>query len=713
MGLLALAGSLLSLGAAAQDTLSIEEAVLRRGGQLSPATLRGFQFCPDRNEYSYTKGDTLFIASLKNAKIKEHLLGSTVRSSIGQEAKAEHARFPRYQWESKEQLAVWHKGQKFIISPKGKLLRKEAPLAKGATNVHMNPKGKGYAFNRGEAIYYMDASGLEHVVTADTACGIVNGHAVHRNEFGINDGIFWAPEGNRFAFYRMDESMVREYPLVTIATREAEARPIRYPMAGMTSHQVTVGIYTPGQDGVVWLQTPPPADHYLTNVAFDPEGKYVYVAEVNRAQDTMRLNRYNASNGRFDRQLFIEISDKYVEPMYPVRFVPGRPDLFVWQSQRTGHDHLYLYNRDGEMVSTLTHGDWEVISLEGFDEKGENLYIVSNEYNPIGRDLVRVNMKEGHKTRLTSVNGTNTPVLDVAGKRFASFWSTFDNPGGVYAGSLNGGCTTPLFTAENPLKGYDMPSMELVKIKAADGITDLYGRIFYPKNRKPGEKYPTIVYVYGGPHAQLVHDSWYGRAPYWEPYMAQRGYVVFVLDSRGSANRGFAFEQMIHRHLGTVEMADQMEGVKYLKGLPFVDPERIGVHGWSFGGFMTISLLTRQGDTFKVGVAGGPVIDWKYYEIMYGERYMDTPQENPEGYKTACLNNYVENLKGKRLLLLQGYQDPTVVPQHALSYMKACVDKRMVELDALLYPGHEHNVRGYDRVQLMMKVTDYFDRHLQ
>jgi dipeptidyl-peptidase-4 len=256
-----------------------------------------------------------------------------------------------------------------------------------------------------------------------------------------------------------------------------------------------------------------------------------------------------------------------------------------------------------------------------------------------------------------------------------------------------------------------MPKLQMVTFTAADGKTPLYGRMITPPNMDPAKKYPVIVYVYGGPHAQLVTNRWLGGASLFEYYMAQQGYIMFTVDNRGSDGRGMEFENVIHRQLGQNEMADQMQGVEFLKSQSFVDANRMGVYGWSFGGFMTISLMLNHSDVFKVAVAGGPVCDWKYYEVMYGERYMDTPQDNKEGYDKTSVINKAENLKGK-LLVIHGAQDDVVVMQNSLEFINACIKKGRA-VDYFLYPDHKHNVRGKDRVHLNSKIADYFMTHLK
>lgn len=695
--------------------LTMEQAVLPWNHGLMPRRMAGFAFRPQSDGYSYIDGRDLVVMQVgRQAELLRVPLWR-VNASLRSYGADTVASWYGYQWEGRERVSLWSGVKKFYVAVRRGAVSPGWRLPAGADNVHESPSGERVAYNVGEVVYVEDGSGERRVVTADTAVGIVNGRSVHQNEFGISGGIFWSPDGDKLAFYRMDESMVGEYPLVDVSTRMASLRPFRYPMAGLASHHVTVGVYDAAGNGrVVWLQTGGDPEHYLTNVTFTPDGREVVIAELNRAQNHLQLNRYDASSGERLGTLLEERSDAYVEPQAGPLYVQGGKGSFVWESQRSGHNHLYLYNASGQMQRVLTEGDWDVLGVLGFSDRGDELYIYGNEGAVLERHLVSVSLRDGRRQRLTDVPGYHTAVLDLTGRRFASSWSAGQTPGGFFVKSLGRrGKRIDLLTAENPLKGFAMPEIELVTLKAADGVTDLYGRLIKPLNMVEGQRYPVVVYVYGGPHAQMVDGSWLYGTRYWELLMAQRGYVVFVLDNRGSANRGFAFEQVIHRKLGQAELADQMEGVKYLRSLPFVDSSRMGVHGWSFGGFMSMTMLMKGGDAFKVSVSGGPVIDWKYYEIMYGERYMDRPAENAEGYAWADLKRSVQGLKGKHLLMLHGYQDNVVVPQHTLSFMKACVDAGRTEVDAFFYPGHPHNVRGRDRVHLMNKVTEYFDEYLR
>lgn len=551
---------------------------------------------------------------------------------------------------------------------------------------------------------------------------IVLGESVHRNEFGISGGLFWSPKSSRLAFYRMDQSMVKDYPIVNTKARESETKPIKYPMAGMKSHEVTVGVWDCASQKLVYLNTARDTsvherEMYLTNITWSPDEQYVFIAKVNREQNHMWLEQYDATTGDFVTVLFEETNPRYVEPCEPMYFTP-KGNQFLWLSLRDGYKHLYLYNIDGSLVKQLTKGEYEVEEFIGFDKKGENIFFYANKNNLAGRDAYKVNLKKGTMDCLTnynSIEGTHTVIINDAGTAMVDVFSSVDNPGEAnYVTNINKSTNRKdynIYKASNPLKDYAMPNVELGTIKAADGKTDLYYRLITPPNMKPGEKYPTLVYVYGGPHSQLVTDSWLAGGNLYFMFLAQHGYVVFTVDNRGTDNRGFEFESCTHRHLGEIEMADQMEGVKFLKSLPYVDQDRMGVEGWSFGGFMTITMKLAHPEIFKVGCAGGPVIDWKWYEIMYGERYMDTPQENPEGYESNCLLNKAKNLEG-RLLVIHGAEDNTVVWQHSLEFIERCINN-FKQVDYFVYPHHEHNVLGRERVHLYQKMFQYYEDFLK
>ncbi len=581
----------------------------------------------------------------------------------------------------------------------------------GIDNHEWSEKSRMLAYTKDNNLYIQDSEGKETAVTNETNTGIVSGQSVHRNEFGINKGIFWSPAGNLLAFYRMDETMVTDYPLVDISARTAKLKNIKYPMAGMKSHHVTVGVYNPATQQTVYLKTGTPKEKYLTNIAWSPDEKNIYIAEVNRGQDTCIVRSYDAASGKLQTTLFTEIHPKYVEPENPVLFLKNEPSKFLWQSERDGFNHLYLYDTTGKLLKQITSGKWDVTSVLGFDEKGENLFYVSTEVSPIEKHIYKLNLKTGKREQLSKEEGVHDGMLSASGKFICDRYTSQNNPGKVTITETKSNKSYVWYSAKNPYRNVQLPEITLGKLKANDNVTDLYYRLVKPLNFDPNKKYPVIVYVYGGPHSQMVDNSWMGQVRGWDIYMAEKGYVVFTMDNRGTSNRGIDFENITHRRLGVVETDDQMTGVEYLKSLAYVDADRIGVHGWSYGGFMTLNLMLRHPETFKVGVAGGPVTDWKYYEVMYGERYMDSPQENQEGYKNSSMVERAGDLKG-RLMLIHGDEDPTVVMQQSLQFLHSAI-KKGTHPDFFIYPGHGHNMTGRDRVHLHEHITRYFEDFLK
>ena len=588
---------------------------------------------------------------------------------------------------------------------------------KGTVEKDNTPK----AYVRDYQLFVKDAKG-EHKLTTDGSRNIVYGQSVHRDEFGISGGIYWNPQHTLLAFYRMDQSMVSDYPLVDIPeldwnptageSRVAKFAPEKYPMAGETSHKVTVGVYDVKTGKTVYLKAGDPTDRYFTNIAWDAEGKTIYMFELNRDQNDCRLVSYNAATGDKIAELYRETDAKYVEPQHPIMFLPWDSSKFILQSQKDGYNHIYLFSKDGKELKQITKGKWVVMDILGFNNKKQSIIIASNELSAIQRNLFSVDVNTGKRTLVDdNGKGWHNGSVSESGQYIYDNYQTPTVPRKIAIINTENNKHTAYFTADDPWKGYTVPTYECGTIKAADGVTDLYYRMVKPLNFDEKKKYPTIVYVYGGPHAHNVDARWNWGSRSWETWMAENGYLLFILDNRGSENRGKEFEQATFRHLGDVEMQDQMEGVKFLKSLPYVDANRMGVHGWSFGGFMTTNLMTTYPDVFKVGVAGGPVIDWKWYEVMYGERYMDTPQTNPEGYAGSSLLPKAKNLKGK-LQIIIGLNDPVVVPQHAFSFLKACIGAG-TQPDFFVYPGEPHNMRGHQSTHLHERISQYFFDYLK
>lgn len=634
--------------------------------------------------------------------------------------KIRHLMYASFPYPGKPLVLVSRKNERLLIDFKAKkTVWKQR--AEGETHADWNAKSRAVAFVKGDNLYVTDAQGNTRLLTKDGSHDIVYGQSVHRDEFGIYKGTFWSNDGQKLAFYRMDQSMVTDYPLVNIDTRVATELSTKYPMAGETSHKVTVGVYDLKTGKTVYLKAGDPTDRYFTNIAWSPANKAVYMIELNRDQTDMELVKYDASTGEKLSTLYKEHHDKYVHPVNPITFLPWDADKFILQSEKDGYNHLYLFNTKGEQLKQITSGKWVVLDLIGFTSKPGEVLILSTESSPIQNNIYKVNVETGKRTLLDNGRGchANTygggghryPMLSASGRYAFDSYSEPDVPRCIDIIDIEKEKGYSYFKADNPWTGYNVPEYSCGTIKAADGVTDLYYRMVKPVNFDPNKKYPTVVYVYGGPEVRNVEARWHYASRSWETYMAQKGYLLFILDNRGSSDRGRDFEQATFRHLGVEEMKDQLKGVEYLKSLEYVDTTRMGVHGWSYGGFMTTSLMTTYPDVFKVGVAGGPVIDWKWYEVMYGERYMDTPQANPDGYAETSLINKAKNLKGK-LQIIIGTDDPTVVSQHALSFIKKC-NEVGTQPDFYVYPGEGHNMMGHQSVHLHERITQYFEDYLK
>lgn len=694
------------LTAVGQRELTLEQAVLRQGTDFRPKTLPGFSWIPGKSKYSYVSHDSLVIVNVADLKKTLTITLSEVNEVLKATNLQTLKRMP-FSWFNSKSLSIQTDKSLAIVDVESKTIVSKFSIEESSENHELSPDGKWMSFTLGKNLFITDSLGKSISITNDTIDGMVNGQSVHRNEFGISKGTFWSPTGRYIAYYHMDESMVTQYPLVDISKRVGELVNIRYPMAGMRSHEVSIRVYDTQTGTTIELQTGEPREQYLTNLAWSPDESSLLVAVLNRGQNHLKMNRYSVKDGSFVNTLFEEHDERYVEPLNPPQFVNG--NTFAWQSRRDGWNHIYLYSIDGKLLKQLTHGEWEVTRVNAIDPKSGVIYFTATMESPIERHLYSVKLNDGNVTRLTSGEGTHSCMVSPDFKYFMDFYSSVEIPGRVELYTTKGKMVERLVDAPNPYKEYNVPLPKLLSLTANDGTT-LYARIIKPADFDSTKKYPVVIYVYGGPHSQLVTNSWMGGARLWECYMANKGFIMFTLDNRGTSNRGAQFEQVTHRQLGTVELSDQLIGVNFLKSLLYIDSARIGVHGWSFGGFMTITMMLRASDQFKVGVAGGPVTDWKYYEVMYGERYMDTPDENPDGYRIADLKNYVSNLKGK-LLIIHDDMDKTVVPQHSLTLIHEFI-KKGVQVDFFMYPQHDHNVLGKDRVHLIDKVIQYFNSNL-
>ncbi|MFD1292701.1 DPP IV N-terminal domain-containing protein [Lutibacter holmesii] len=688
------------LGFSQQKELSIEDAVLGYYKGLYPSSLNNLHWVENTNTYVHQIENELIFTDAKTSTVTSKLTLEQLQKTY-----TSLKRFPRIATISSEEITFRTGNQIETYNYKTNEKVRLVTFDQHAENTEYNNQAKAMAYTLDNNLYIGTATNPRIAVTNIEDKNIVSGQAIHRSEFGIVKGTFWSPKGNYLAFYQKDESNVSNYPLVDINTYPASLKNIKYPMAGQGSEKAKIGIYSLQKNKTVYLNIDTSDEHYLTNLSWSPDEKYVLVAEINRGQNHFWYNKYSVKSGELIHTLFEETNDKWTEPEFDAVFLPKSNNNFLWLSERDGFMNIYEYTTEGTLVKQLTNFKWVVTGILGFSANGKEVFITGTGADPRESHTFKINLKSGKYTQLTTTKGTHTTLLSSEGNYLIDSYSSLSIPKNIEIIDTKKMKSTVIYEAKNPLKKYALGTTEFLTLKAADG-TDLYAKITKPENFDASKKYPVLVYVYGGPHAQLVTNSWLGGSSLWMPAFASKeNYIVFTLDNRGSANRGFAFESAIHRNLGDLEIEDQLVGVDYLKSLKYVDANRIAVNGWSYGGFMTTSLMLRNPGVFTTAVAGGPVIDWKYYEVMYGERYMDTPQENPEGYEKTKVANYIKNLDGK-MLIIHGSVDPVVVPQHSMTLLQEAV-KQKVQIDFFTYPMHEHNVRGIDRAHLVEKMLDY------
>lgn len=699
-----------------QQTLTLRDAVLKAGTDLAPERIRGLQWITGTGNYSFVQDSVLMVGSSGKAMDRPLLSLGTLNKALP--ADQQLRSLPALTWIDGNSFRFQHKGRLLRYDLASNALSTIVTLPEEAANEDIEPTSLHVACTIENDLYVVRPDGQSQRVTSDGADGIVNGQSVHRQEYGITKGTFWAPKGERLAFYRMDERMVTTYQLEDISTKPSTFNAIRYPMAGQTSHHVTVGVYDLRDGSTRFLRTDGAADDYLTNIAWSPDGRFIHIVHLDRRTENLRLVRYDATTGEPISTLLTEQDPKYLEPEHAPLFLKARPDQYLWRSERDGWDHLYLYDVRKGLVRQLTKGPWNVKEVLGVDPGGRFVVVegsapetVTDPSGALETHCYRVDLPGGRTTRLTREVGTHHGLLSDNAAFLIDRWSSTTVPGRTeLVSTTKGERIRTLLDAKDPLAAYTVGSIALLQVPITNGDR-ANARLIKPSHFQEGRRYPVLIYVYNGPHVQLVNNSFLGGASHWMLEAAERGYLVWTLDGHGSAGRSKAFEQIVHRRLGQVEVDDQLAGVDYLKSLPFVDPDRIAVHGWSFGGHMTTAMLTRHPGVFKVGVAGGPVMDWSLYEVMYTERYMDTPTENPEGYKATALPPLADKLQDD-LLLITGGADDVVLPQHSLSFIQACVAKG-VAVDFFDYPGHGHNVRGKDRLHLMEKVLRYIDQRIQ
>ena len=692
-------GSIVAFGQL--KTLSLDDAVMQQNRLFRADKLSYFAWIPSTTKYTYLTdaGKKILTSSTANEKALELISLEELNKALSSNLKT----FFSLAWKDANTFIISNETTYYEYNIVTKSGKKTFELPQKSDNAIFNFSNSKIAFTDKNNLFVVDNNNEKIAITQETNENIVSGQFIARNEFGTKKGIFWSPKDNFLAFYQKDQTEVADYPLLDITETPGKLDNIKYPMAGQKSEKPSVGIYNFLTKKSVYIKPKGKEDAYLTNLSWTPDEKYVVIAELNREQNNLNLNLYDSQTGTFVRTILNETSEKWVEPEHPAFFPSKQSNNLVWISESDGFNNLYYYSIEGKLIKKLTENKFPVRDIVGSNTSGTEIYFTATGENPTNMLGYKVDLK-GKQTQISKDLGVHLFIPNAEGTWFMDEFSNHSTPSKSLLYDAKGNVVTAM-VSNNKYQDYVIGTADIKTIKAADGTTDLYTRLIKPSNFDASKKYPVLVYVYGGPHAQLVTNSFLDGASLWMYWMAEQGYLVFSVDNRGSDNRGVAFESVIHRQLGVNEMEDQINGVEYLKSLPYVDQNRLAVHGWSFGGFITTSLMLKKPDVFKVGVAGGPVTDWKFYEIMYGERYMDTPKENPLGFESTSTLNFVKDLKGK-LLLIHGTSDDVVVMQNNFALVKKFIEAGK-QIDFFPYPMHKHNVQGKDRVHLMKKVLDY------
>jgi dipeptidyl-peptidase-4 len=741
---------------AGAEMLSIER--IFAAPDLSGASLRSPQISPDGHYVAYLRGgdqnkDRLDLWAYDIAAKKHTLLVEAARLvpqertlSAEEEARRERQRtsslsgIVEYQFSpDSHSLLVPLGGDLYVYDLRAKQAEAVRQITKTdsfETDARFSPKGRYVSFVRDQNLIVYDlTTGRERAITREGGGLVSFGVAefIAQEEMGRTTGYWWSPDEKRIAFTRVDESPVAEVERFEIYADSVKVVKQRYPAAGAKNALVQLFVADLSSPDAAPVQMDlgtsvigNPADVYLPRVNWFPNSQSLAVQRQSRDQKTLVLLRTDAVSGR-STELLTETSDTWVDLNDELTML-DRTSQFIWASRRSGHTHLYLYQDDGKLVRPLTQGDWEVVAegdraIRGVDENAARLYFMANAETPIERHLYSLSLKEtgGTPKRITQASGWHATTMSKDAKVFLDTFSTPDQPPSVTLRSASGEPLTVLIANEvkgdHPYAPYmsEHVATEFGTLTAKDGQT-LHYQLLKPRRLEPGKRYPVIVDVYGGPGVQRVRRAWGGyprsNEGFFRQYLAEHGYVVFTLDNRGSGFRSVQFETALYRHMGSVEVEDQVTGAHFLKTLSFVDPKRIGVFGWSYGGYMALMCMTQAPDEFAAGVSGAPVTDWSLYDTHYTERYMSTPQENTAGYSAGNVLTYAGNLRGP-LLVMHGMADDNVLFTHSTALFKKLQDLNK-PFEMMTYPGSKHGLlrfastgpHGYET------IVRFFDSHL-
>jgi dipeptidyl-peptidase-4 len=680
-------------------------------------------WAPDGKHFAYTEGEEVRIYDIA-AKSDKTLLSLEALK----EAAVPSPEPVRFDWQNRrvgEDSLEWlPSGKQMLLSVKGDLFL--LTLATGAwqqltataepeRDPKLSPDGARVAFRRGHDLYSLEIANKQVTrLTEDGAATLLNGELdwVYPEELNIGTAYWWAPDSKRIAYMQFDIGREFTYPQVSLGGTRAVAEPQRYPQAGTPNAEVRVGV-VPANGGVTrWMDAGDTRGSLIAGVHWTPDSTRVAIERMNRVQDRLDLLLADTISGSA-RTILSEGDPYWINHNDLFRFLSD--GQFLWGSERDGHCHLYLYSLEGKQRKRITEGEWEVTEVAGVDEAAGKIYYVSTETSPLERQLYSIQINGKDRARISQGEGTHQISMGPTAEYYVDEYSSIARPRRVTLNSIgvnssSGGNEMGVFreASHDVTDNYALVQTELVNFKTHDGAT-LYGRVIKPANFKAGEKYPVVVMVYGGPDVQSVRNEWAGAD--WAQVLAARGFVVWEVDNRGTSGRGHAFETPLYRRFGKIELADQLEGLHYLESLGFVDPGRVGIYGWSYGGFLTMYSLLNAPDVFRAGIAGAPVANWRNYDTIYTERYLGLPSENAEGYRASSPVESVSKLNAK-LLILHNVEDDNVLFQNTLQLVQA-LEQAGKLFDMVIYPQKAHGVTGRYQRQLLEKSTDFFEKNLK
>lgn len=674
-------------------------------------------WAPDGKRFAHRQGDRILLYDVASKSEKQLLSLEDLQKAAVPVPSAE-----RFDWQNRrvsETRIEWlPSGQQLLLAVGGDLflfsldsLKWEQLTAtpEAERDPKLSPDGTRVAFRRMHDLYVLEISSRKVMrLTEDGSATLLNGELdwVYPEELDLGTAYWWSPDSRHIAYLQFDIAREFVYPQVSLTGPRGIAEPERYPQAGTPNPYVHLGIVPAGGGATHWMDVGDPRDALFARVYWTPDSMKLAVKRFNRVQNMLDLLLVDAVSGT-SRPIVREADPYWINNNDLFQFLSNGD--FLWGSERDGFQHLYLYGQDGKLRKRLTEGNWEVTELAGVDEAHQKVYFLSSEASPLERQLYSIGLNGRDRRRITQGEGTHSVSMSRDASYYMDTFSSLTQPSSRTLHTIDGAEWAVYRAADRELTNeYDVLPAEIVSFKNSSE-TLLYGRLIKPANFRAGQKYPVVVMVYGGPGAQSVRNAWSGAT--WEQVLAHRGFVIWQLDNRGSKGRGHAFETPLYHRMGKTELADQLEGIRYLIGQGFVDPARVGMYGWSYGGYMTLYSLLNSPETFRAGIAGAPVTNWRNYDTIYTERYMGLPAENTQGYSASSAATYAEKLQSK-LLIVHNFEDDNVLFQNTMQ-MAAALERAGKLFDMVIYPQKTHGVGGEFQRSLLEKTTDFFEKNLK